>query len=105
MNRNSRSHTKKKYSLKKLKSRPRISIAPSSKLKKPLLVYVIENKFHIVKQICRELNYRVTSKRSQISEADLIWNESSSDNISYLSQIKNHQKLNHFPGISSIIII
>lgn len=52
----------------------------------------------MVRRICREKGYSATRKFGMISDADLIWNESSVVNADILSRMKVHQKLNHFPG-------
>jgi hypothetical protein len=63
-----------------------------------MLVYVCEAKFDVVKRVSKEEGYKVTRKMNMISEADLIWNESSAINADILSRMKNFQKINHFPG-------
>lgn len=79
--------------------REKKTILPTPKIKKKMLVYVIENKFEIVKKVAKQLGHKVTSKTELIYQADLVWNETSSSNPEILSKIENYQKLNHFPGI------
>ena len=45
----------------------------------------------------------MTNKISAISDADMIWNETSAQNADILSKMKNYQKLNHFPGIFGFV--
>ena len=91
---------KRNRSLSKEKSRlkKRFSLPCFLKPKKKLLIYVCEGKFDVVKRVGRKLGYKVTTKTSLIPEADLVWTDSSAVNANILSRMKNHNKMNHFPG-------
>ena len=76
------------------------SLPAFPKFSKRLTVYVIERKFEVVRKVAREFGFKVTNKLSAISDADMIWNETSAQNADILSKMKNYQKLNHFPGMA-----
>lgn len=94
-------HDRKKpqtSSKKRSLSKRRLKYPFQPRIRKKLLVYVIENKFDVVRRVSKEEGYKITRKMNMISEADLIWNESSAINADILSRMKNFQKINHFPG-------
>lgn len=89
---------RKTDSSKKRLNRKKSSAFSYPKIKKRLLVYICQNKFDVVRRICKQKGYSITRKFGMISDADLVWNESSAVNADILSRMKVHQKLNHFPG-------
>lgn len=65
-----------------------------------IIVNISNTRYPIVTEICRELNYEPSFEREN-ADWDIMWRDSAIS-IDFLANMRQYQKVNHFPGMSHL---
>lgn len=73
--------------------------SPSKKRLRPITANLADTQYEVVEEVCWELDYTLLFEKE--GQWDVRWTDSAVS-VEALSKMHSHQKVNHFPGMSTL---